>query len=247
MTTLRNRLLCISTMTLISLTTPSHGANSDWGYHGEKGPQHWPELNTAYQQCLGKNQSPVDIRNTVATTLPALQINYQPGSEKLTNNGHTLQVDFKPGSYITVDQQRFNLLQFHIHLPSENLIRGKHFALEVHMVHASATGELAVLGLLFNQGKPHAGLNAAFSNLPTKKGESIPLTGLSAQSLLPKNTSYYRFNGSLTTPPCTEGVRWLVLKETGEASPEQLNALKALIPHSNARPVQPANARLIAE
>ncbi len=247
MTTLRNQLLFISTFTLISLTTPSYGANSHWGYHGEKGPEHWPALNAAYQQCLGKNQSPIDIRNTVSTTLPELQINYQSGSKRLTNNGYTLQADFKPGSYINVDQQRFNLLQLHIHLPSENLVRGQRFALEIHMVHASDNGELAVLGLLFKHGKPHAGLDAAFSSLPTKKGESIPLTGLSAQSLLPRNTAYYRFNGSLTTPPCTEGVRWLVFKEVGEASPEQLKALKALIPRSNARPVQPANARLIAE
>lgn len=241
------QLISATTLTLSVLALPSYAANSNWDYHGKYGPEHWSGLSAAYQQCNGKNQSPIDIRNTVPTVLPALHINYQSGSENLINNGHTLQVNFKPGSFITVDQQRFNLLQYHIHLPSENLIRGQRFPLEVHMVHANDNNELAVLGLLFKAGKEHAGLKAAFNRLPTQTNESLSLAGLSAQDLIPSNTAHYRFNGSLTTPPCTEGVRWLVFKETIEASPEQLGALKALMPHGNARPVQPANARLIAE
>jgi carbonic anhydrase len=142
-----------------------------------------------------------------------------------------------------VDGIQFNLKQFHFHSPSENHISGKSYPLEAHLVHADKDGNLAVVAVVFNEGKANATVAAAWSRMSKAEGKSELPTKVSAAGLLPKSHDYYRYNGSLTTPPCTEGVRWIVMKKPMTVSQEQLNAFQTTVGFANNRPIQPANAR----
>ena len=166
----------------------------------------------------------------------------------MVNNGHTVQVGYAPGSTLQLDGTTFELKQFHFHAPSENLIEGKSYPLEGHLVHVSDKGEIAVVAVMFEAGKANPALAAAWSALPAKVGEIQALkTPLVAEQLLPENRDYYRFSGSLTTPPCSEGVRWLVMKQPVEVSQAQIDAFKAVMHHPNNRPVQPLNGRVVLQ
>ncbi|KOR29838.1 hypothetical protein TI03_01255 [Achromatium sp. WMS1] len=224
-----------------------HGA-VHWGYSGEEGPEHWGDLSTDFVVCkTGKNQTPIDITAMVEAELPPLVINYQAnGGKEVLNNGHAIQVNYDPGSSIKVDGKDFELLQFHFHSPSENTINGKYFPMEAHFVHKDKDGNLAVLALMYEEGAENPELQKAWATMPTEAGsKSQPTATISAKALLPGNTDYYRFNGSLTTPPCSEGVRWLMLKAPSHASTQQIEAFKHVMHHNNNRPVQPTNARVI--
>lgn len=217
-----------------------------WTYEGEHGPEHWGNMTGEYAACgQGKSQSPIDIAGAQDEAMPDIGFAYKTSKINILNNGHTIQVNYDEGSSITLDGVTYNLLQFHFHDPSEHTVAGKPFAMELHLVHKNAKGELAVVGVLIEEGKENAAFNAVWKNLPKKADEKIALAGpVSANDLLPKGRAYYRYPGSLTTPPCSEGVSWLVLKEPIQLSAAQIMAFKEII-HENARPVQPLGKRSV--
>ena len=217
-----------------------------WEYSGKYGPANWAKLSEDFKTCAtGKQQSPFDIKADKKASLPALGLNYKPVPMKVINNGHTIQVDQAGGGQLVVDGKSYDLLQFHFHTHSEYSIDGKFYPLEVHLVHATKAGELAVVGVMFEEGAANSELAKIWANMPSDKGENMP-DGLSvnAVNLLPDNKQYYRFMGSLTTPPCSEGVNWHVMSTPITASAEQIAAFKALYP-MNARPLQAKNDRIV--
>jgi carbonic anhydrase len=236
---------------LVVLSLASSTARSDeahWTYSGAHGPEHWAGLSPKNAACAGVNQSPIDLKGFIEADLAPLAFSYRAGGNDLTNNGHTVQVDYAKGSTITVDGIPFDLVQFHFHAPSENEIEGKSFPLEAHFVHADRDGNLAVVALMFDAGEENPGLAALWSSLPTKEGQKHHLSPpFAADTLLPADRDYYRFSGSLTTPPCTEGVRWLVLKQSVTASRAQIDAFSHALHEPNNRPVQPTHGRPVLQ
>ncbi|HDX8354504.1 TPA: carbonic anhydrase [Aeromonas dhakensis] len=230
------------------LCPAAFAATVHWEYSGEAGPAKWASLTPEFGQCAGRNQSPVNLSGLVNAELAPLQFHYQAGGHSVTNNGHTVQVDYAPGSTLELDGMHFTLKQFHFHAPSENLIEGKSYPLEGHLVHANDKGELAVVAVMFEPGKANGALSQVWQSLPAKAGEQRQLKEpVSAEPLLPAKRDYYRFSGSLTTPPCSEGVRWLVMKEPVQVSQAQIDAFKAVMLHPNNRPVQPLHGRLVLQ
>jgi carbonic anhydrase len=225
---------------------PAFASETHWGYKGHGGPAEWSKLSPEYATCgVGKHQSPIDIRGAKKADLPAIQFAYAPGRPTVVNNGHTVQVTVPPGSSITVGDHRYDLLQFHFHTPSEEAISGQRTPLVAHLVHKDAEGKLAVVAVLFEVGAESAALEPVFAKLPAS-GAQVVLdeVTLDPAALLPEQRGYYEFEGSLTTPPCTEGVRWLVLQRHAALSKGQLAAFQKLYP-ANARPLQPLNGRTI--
>ncbi len=194
------------------------------------------------------NQSPIDITNSLHAGLPPLQPNFQSASEDIVDNGHTIEVEMQGGSTFQIDGKTFELKQFHFHSPSENHINGQSFPMEAHFVTKDKEGDLAVIAVMFQEGAKNPALEQVWQAMPTKEGAKNPLViqGI-ANALLPADKHYYRFNGSLTTPPCSEGVRWFVLKTPVTASKEQIEKFHHIMQHDNNRPVQPLNAREVIE
>lgn len=221
---------------------------SEWGYEGEAGPEHWAKISPEFSACAGRNQSPIDLVTVkmIKADLEKIKFSYKSVPLEVVNNGHTVQVNYAAGSHIVVDGIEFELKQFHFHSPSENHIDGKEFPLEAHLVHADADGNLAVVAVLYTEGAESKALAGIWSHIPADAGGMTrDKVFVSADDILPKKRDYYRFNGSLTTPPCTEGVRWLVCKSTVSISKEQLEAFRHVLHHKNDRPVQPVNARTV--
>ncbi len=221
------------------------GENPHWGYSGEEGPENWGKLAAEYGLCgSGKNQSPINLSGMISAKLPAIKFTYTTAATEVLNNGHTVQANFAPGSTITVAGHEFELKQVHFHAPSENWIDGKSFPMEGHLVHADKDGNLAVVAVMFKDGKDNPAIAKLWGQMPAKAGDKEALKAqLKADELLPKNRAYYRFNGSLTTPPCSEGVMWLVMKTPVSAGKEQVEAFAHTMHHPNNRPVQTLNAR----
>ena len=175
-------------------------------------------------------------------------MNFHTAAEKLVNNGHTLQVTASDEDEFRLDDQIFTLRQYHFHTPSENRINGKSFPLEAHFVHASKEGDVAVLAVMFEVGPENSALNPLLARLPKEKDHEISIDKhLDLRPLFPADLHCYRFSGSLTTPPCTEGLRWLVMKNTVTLSEKQLEMFKQALEHSNNRPLQPLNGRVIVQ
>jgi carbonic anhydrase len=217
-----------------------------WKYSGEAGPDHWSSLSPEFGSCAGKNQSPVNLTGFIDAKLKPIAFSYKAGVSEILNNGHTIQLNALPGSGITLDGTRFELKQFHFHAPSENQLNGKSFAMEAHLVHADKDGNLAVVAVMFEEGKPNPAIEQAWAQMPKTEGEHLALAAkVSPLGVLPRHRAYYRFNGSLTTPPCSEGVRWLVMKQPMSASKEQIEAFAHVMHHPNNRPVQALNARAV--
>ena len=217
-----------------------------WGYAGGTGPLSWAALSPAYRACAGSNQSPVDLARFAEAELAPIQFDYAASGVEVVNNGHTVQVTSAAGSQITVDERVYRLRQFHFHAPSEHRINGDSFPMEAHLVHTAADGALAVVAVLFRAGGVNAALGEILKNAPGSGHEArIFHSPIAPAGLLPANRDYYRLNGSLTTPPCTEGVLWLVLKQPALASPAQIEALTKMLPGPNNRPLQPLNARIV--
>lgn len=233
-------------LTLAAALTISSAALAQehhWSYEGADGPSHWGGLCSS-----GRNQSPIDVHDAVSAKLAPLSFEYESLAQDILNNGHTVQVTYAPGSSLAVDSHRYQLQQFHFHAPSENLIDGRQFPLEAHFVHADADGNLAVVAVFFEAGAANAALEKLGKDLPLHAGDKHDLdVRVAAAELMPKAREYYRFSGSLTTPPCSEGVNWLVLKQPITASEKQIAQLHAAMGHDNARPVQPLNARVIVQ
>ncbi len=221
-------------------------AGPHWGYAGKNGPSHWAELESDFTSCkLGKTQSPIDIHPAKAGTLAPLDFHYTASAGEIVNNGHTVQVNLDGAGSVTLPSGDYKLVQFHFHTPSEESINGKHYPLVAHLVHKNERGELAVVAVLFKQGKENAALKQVFAALPAGAGEKHRLAAdIDVMATLPAKHAYYGFMGSLTTPPCSEGVHWQVLKQPGEISRNQLAAFRKLYA-MNARPVQPLNGRVV--
>ena len=218
-----------------------------WSYTGAESAKHWSELKTEFATCkLGKEQSPIDIRGAVkSSTLPALGFEYSQGGAEEVNNGHTIQVNLAAGGQVKLASGTYKLLQFHFHTPSEERINGKSYPLVAHLVHRNDAGNLAVVAVLFKEGKANPVLAKLFDVMPAKAEEKVELAGgFNPVDLLPAKQTYYAFAGSLTTPPCSENVRWQVLKEPVSISKAQLAQFKKLYP-MNARPTQPLNGRSV--
>ena len=226
-----------------------HAAHPHWSYDGAEGPGHWSELEAGFSTCSsGKNQSPVNLTGFIKAELAPIEFDYKADGDNIINNGHTVQVNFAQGSSMALNGHSFDLKQFHVHSPSENQIEGKTFPMEAHFVHADANGSLAVIAVMFEEGKPNAELEKAWKSLPYEAGKKVTLTdSVLGTALMPDDKTYYRFNGSLTTPPCTEGVTWLVMKKPVTASKEQIENFTHVMHHHNNRPVQAINARTILE
>ena len=221
---------------------------SHWSYSGETGPESWAKLAPEYAACgIGLNQSPIDISKTVAAELETLQFNYTSKSTTIVNNGHTVQIDAGPDSWLRVGGENFQLVQFHFHSPSEHQINGELFPLEGHFVHQNASGALAVVGVLFRSGEWNTDLAQFGAAAPKELNQPIPIdVDFAALEMYRDHESYYRYNGSLTTPPCSEGVQWYVLKDPGHIAPEQAAQFVKLI-GEDARGPQPVNARIVLE
>jgi carbonic anhydrase len=219
-----------------------------WEYEGASGAAKWGSLDKSFQLCEGgQAQSPFDIKPSIDADLPSIEFSYSPFSPKIVNNGHTIQVNVPAGSSITVGADTYQLLQFHFHTPSEYQIGGKAYPLEVHFVHKRTDGALGVVGVMFEEGTANAELEKIWKNMPATAGEKDASdVTLDVTTLLPTDQLYYRFMGSLTTPPCSEGVNWHMMQQPITASKEQIKAFQKLFP-MNARPLQPANNRLIVK
>jgi len=228
------------------------GVHGEWGYAGDVSPEKWGDLKPEFFMCKeGKNQSPIDIATRgvlQAQGLEPIAFHYDTHAKTAVNNGHAIKVDVGEGSYIEVDGKRFNLKQFHFHSPSENTIDGEHFPLEAHFVHQSDDGELAVVAVMYRKGNENVILKKICSTIFTDPHKVHPckLKADDINALLPQNRHYYRFSGSLTTPPCSEGVRWFVMQDAKEVSPAQIDKfVNVMMKGRNNRPVQPLNARKV--
>jgi carbonic anhydrase len=244
-------LVAVVTISLVSFAGAAGPADEHghWSYSGDSGPDHWGQLNPEYEECSkGHQQSPVNIVHAKHANLPPIEFNYQPAALAVVNNGHTIQVNYAPGSSINVGDKTYELVQFHFHHVSENTFNGKHSPLEGHLVHKSSDGHLAVVAVLFDEGAANPAITAVWSNLSKEEGQENKPAGVKvrASQLLPEKHEYYTFPGSLTTPPCSEGVTWLVLSHKMTASKEQIAAFAALYPN-DARPLEPLNGRKILE
>ena len=236
--------LFLSVLVLPGSTAAEEGVH--WTYAGEHGPEHWGELSEAFATCsTGRNQSPIDIVDPVDAALGAIGIDYPGSAIAVVNNGHTLQVNVGSGNSLAIGGQTFALLQFHLHTPSEHRIQGESFAMEAHFVHRNDRGELAVVAVLFREGPANSGIAAIEASAPVKPGASQPIdTRISDLAVMPEGRAYYRYSGSLTTPPCTEGVVWLVLHSVASVSAEQVATFEKLIGEDDRGP-QPLNGRLV--
>ncbi len=230
-------------------TASEAGHEKHWSYEGDTAPAKWAELSEKNKMCgLGKTQSPINVTTTLDVDLEAIKPAYTSASKDVVNNGHTIQVNMDKGSTIDIDGVSFSLKQFHFHSPSENHIDGKSFPLEGHFVHLDADGNIAVVALMFEEGKANENIAKIWKKMPKElhQDNELKLANIAAE-LLPKNKDYYRFAGSLTTPPCTEGVKWLVLKTPVTISKEQVAQFLAVMHHPNNRPIQPTDARVIVK
>lgn len=227
----------------------AHGAHAaHWGYEGMQGAQHWGSMEPGFSLCKsGKEQSPIDITMDGVGKPEPIEFGYIQSDAEMINNGHTIQINLTTGGSIKMDGVDYALVQFHFHTPSEEKIRGKAYPMDAHLVHKSATGQLAVVTVLFEEGDENKSLKNIFSSLPGKAGEIVKLaSGFNTMDVLPAYKGYYKFTGSLTTPPCSEGVRWQVLKQRVELSKAQIAAFRKLY-KMNARPVQPLHGRKVDE
>jgi carbonic anhydrase len=222
-----------------------------WSYEGDTGPENWGDLSEEFETCAtGESQSPIDI--VVEDVVEGeddqtLEIEYKDTPVTLTNNGHSIQVNYEPGSTITVDGQTYELLQFHFHNPSEHRVDGELATMELHLVHQDEDGNIAVIGVLLEEGDANEALAPFWGEWTEEEGEAeLEDVTVNAADLLPNNKSYYTYEGSLTTPPCTEGVRWIMMTTPVEISEEQADTYAEILGGTN-RPVQPLNGRVVTE
>lgn len=230
------------------LLSAAEHAGAHWSYEGTTGPDHWGALSSEFNTCgLGLHQTPIDLSSAVHGDAGHLDFAYRPLPLRIVNNGHTIQVNADEGCAMTIGDTRYDLVQMHFHHPSEHLIDGRAFDMEAHLVHRSADGKLAVLGVMIDAGAENAALGAIFAAMPKREGPEISANAtFDPGAMLPNGRSAFRYHGSLTTPPCSEGLTWTVFREPITASPGQIAAFAALYPN-NARPVQPMNDRVLIE
>jgi carbonic anhydrase len=220
-----------------------------WSYGGANGPAHWAELDMNYKKCkFGLHQSPINIQTAKVKKAPLkpTAFAYKNAPADVFNDGHTIQVNPSAGNKVTIDGTVYELMHFQFHTPSEEQIDGKPYPLAVHLVHKDKFEQLAIVAILFKEGKENPALKEIFASLPGKEGTKSKLPAIDPAALLPAERSFYEFIGSVTAPPCGEDVLWRVFKTPAEISPSQLAAFRKLF-KMNARPVQPLNDRIVEE
>jgi carbonic anhydrase len=248
------RARCIGSLAIAAAIAASPSALAEgehhWSYSGDTGPARWASMEHDFAACgIGKTQSPIDIRDSDVkkAALPAIVFDYKPSDLRIVDNGHTIQVDYAPGSFITADGKRYQLLQFHFHKPSEEKINGRSAAMVAHLVHKDDGGHLAVVAVMLKPGQANRLVDTLWKNVPHDKEKPTAVDGvrIDANDLLPPNKAgYYTFTGSLTTPPCSEDVTWFVMKTPTSISNAEVTRFAQLYP-MNARPTQPINGREI--
>lgn len=223
-----------------------------WSYEGANGPEHWGDLDPDYAVCKsGKEQSPIDIRSAKPSKLPALRFEYKSGPLTIINNGYTaVRVNYAPGNgnFLLVGDERYELVQFHFHRPSEEYVRGKQYDMVAHFMLRSTGGKLAGVAVLLKAGAANPTVQQLWRYMPKSAGKEhlIPGVEVDPSGLLPRDKSYYTYMGSVTAPPCTEGVKWFVLKTPVDISRSEISAFAKLYPHDVRRP-QPLNGRVVEE
>ncbi len=219
-----------------------------WAYKGNESSAHWGMLSPAYMACeAGSHQSPINIAMPRhARTQEQLARMYLPTSGQVLHTGHTIQVNVQAGGGVLLNGRPYVLRQFHFHEPSEHHVDGKTYPMEVHLVHNDARGHVLVIGVLLDAGADNQALDAIWRQLPEAAGEMVPVPALNVPALLPANTHHFSYHGSLTTPPCTEGVQWIVLRDHLTVSRGQMQKFVSLVGH-NARPPQPLHGRTVKE
>ena len=227
-------------------TPNAHAAH--WGYNGAGGPDQWGLMKPEFSACAsGTRQSPIDIRSGVRVDLEPIQFDYRATGFRVIDNGHTIQVNLDGGNSIEVQGRRYDLLQFHFHRPSEERIDGRQFDMVAHLVHKDPEGRLAVVAVLLDRGSAHPLVQTVWNNLPLEKNTEVAAsTALDMTHLLPADRRYFTYMGSLTTPPCSEGVLWMVMQQPVPIANDQINVFSRLYP-MNARPIQQASGRLIKQ
>mgnify|MGYP002280521414 CR=1 FL=1 len=222
--------------------------SAHWSYEGETGPEHWTELE-GQTNCDGNFQSPINLVNfKVAKDLQPVDLHYSKKTilHNVTNNGHSIQYDFEAGDFLIHNNDTFHLKQFHFHEPAEHLIEGVRYPLEIHLVHQNKSKEFVVLSVMAKEGKNSKPFELLESYLPVKKGATkLIQQAFDISQNLPKQKSYFSYKGSLTTPPCTESVNWIIFKNAIEVSLDQVEMLKYLMPVNNYRDEQPHHGRVI--
>jgi carbonic anhydrase len=235
-------------------TSQHKGNKTHWGYEPGNGPSNWGKLNRDWLLCAeGKQQSPVDLTGAIQKNLGEMKLEFPTANLKVVHqthvldaldNGHTIQINYDGGETLEIGNKSFALRQYHFHSPSEHTVNGRHYPMEMHMVHVSQDKKLAVIGVFIEQGRHNAAFDRIWSNLPTQTGQEVHLENVQVDidHILPKNKATYRYRGSLTTPPCSEGVGWFVYVEPIELSRDQIEAFQKIF-HGNNRPTQPLNDR----
>lgn len=228
---------------------PAPSPAGPWGYQGATGPEHWGRLSDDYDACRsGNQQSPVDISGMWSTHLPPLSFQYRSSYLSMVNTGQTIRVNYEPGSFLRISGQRYELQQLHFHTPSEHTIQGVPADMEIHLVHRDGYGNYAIVAIPVISGRRHNVVMARIGqNLPPHPGNEYVdyRTGIKPIFLLPTNRDYVSYQGSLTEPPCTEGVRWLVFLHPLEVPAEYVAKFRQIM-GNNARPTQPLNGRRLA-
>jgi len=225
----------------------AHG-NHHWSYDGETSPAHWATLCDDFSACAGHNQSPIDLTGSeMKEGLGELMVQYADSlSFSAVNNGHTVQVNIAEDGSLAIEGRTYKLKQFHFHTSSEHTVDGKKFPMEIHLVHVDDSSNIAVIGILFTEGAENPFLASFINALPaTAETDTVADFNFTLASLFPKDKTYFRYSGSLTTPPCSEGVVWTVLKTPVTASKEQIEKMASMMPKENARPVQKLNERTV--
>jgi len=269
--TVSSALLTTAIFMLSSGAVSASGSGAHWSYTGQEGPANWGLLAEEYRLCgSGINQSPINIDSPSSSNLFKLEFNYSSVPLQIVNNGHTIQINYNTtvdqekstieiekkkyhlpsatsyNSSISISGEEYKLLQVHFHSPSEHHVTGNPYAMEAHFVHANSAGQLAVVGVFLKEGKSNKFIGNLWSQMPHSADGVHTLNGiqLNAEDLLPENRGYYHYRGSLTTPPCSEGVRWFVMRTPAEVSSSQVSKFLSVI-NKNARPVQQVNARFL--
>lgn len=258
-------IICIAAFSLTFAVNANEAEK--WSYLGSTGPQHWGSLNSKYAACKnGKAQSPINIPAKDIHGTGSLQIYYRSapmkivddGTTELTlgnkktfyNDGHSVQLNFSGATPETLsfNGTAYHLVQFHLHTPSENKMNGKKYPLEIHFVNQGKNGEVVVLAVFVDVGAANPTLQAMIDHYPKRQDKLILIKGESINpgALLPKEQAYYTFKGSLTTPPCTEGLQWIVFRQPITASAVQIAELSKAMGEANARPTQPLNGRSVS-
>lgn len=224
-----------------------------WDYRGRRGAEHWSALDPRYAICnAGREQSPIDIRGARKAQLPPLRFEYRSEPIRyVINNGHTIRVNYHDapgtGSFLVVGNRRYQLTQLHFHHPSEERVNGKAYDMVLHLMHRGSGGEIVGVAVFLKIGRANPTLQRLLDHMPATEGQlPVPAVAIDPTAMLPHDTAYYVYMGSVTAPPCTEGVRWIVLKAPVEVSSAQVKAFAELYP-DDARPTQPLDGRIVEE